>query len=61
MIEILDQRRAVMLLDEREDAGRQVVFLGQLHAVLHVADDDQQRDARRQIDVAVLRRRPGSR
>jgi hypothetical protein len=42
-VEEFDQRRAVVRGDEREELGGQVVFLGQCHAVLDVADDDEHR------------------
>ena len=38
-----DQRRAVMLLDERQDDRGKIVFLRQRHAVFYMADDDMER------------------
>ena len=53
-VEILDQRRAVVLLDEVDDRLRQVVLPGQVGAVLDVGDDDQRAHGRHERFVAVV-------
>ena len=52
-VEVLDERRAVVLLDQVDDRLGQVVLPGQVDAVLDVADDDQRAHRRRQVGVAV--------
>ena len=44
----------MVLLNEREDRGGKVVFLGQFDAVFDVAGDDQERDVGREIDMAIF-------
>ncbi len=53
-VEILDQRGAVMLLDEIDDRPGQAVLLGQGDAVLDMADDDQRAQGRFEVVVAVF-------
>ncbi len=53
VIEVLDQRRAVVLLDQVDDPLGQVVLSAQVDAVLDVADDDQRAHRRGQVGVPV--------
>ena len=55
MVEVLDQRRAVVLLDQVDDRLGQVVLPAQVDAVLDVADDDQRAHRRGELGVAVGR------
>ena len=52
--EVFDQRRAVMLLDEVDQRLRQAMLLGQVDAILDVADDDQGAHGRREVFVPAL-------
>ena len=54
MIEILDQRRAVVLFDEVDQRLGQVVLVGEIDAVLDVADDDQRAHGRGQMVVPAV-------
>ena len=53
-VEVLDQRRAVVLLDEVDDRLGKVVLPREVGAVLHVGDDHQRAHRRHQRVVAVV-------
>ena len=55
VVEVFDQRRAVVLLDQVDDRLGQVVLPAEVDAVLDVADDDQRAHRRGEVGVPVGR------
>ena len=55
MVEVLDQRRAVVLLDQVDDRLGQMVLPAEVDSVLDVPDDDERAHRRRQLGVAIGR------
>ena len=53
LIKITDKRRAVMFLDDVDDALVQPVFQSEIDAFLHMRDDDQRTHRRREVIVRV--------
>ena len=41
LVEVRDQTRSVMLLDDVSDPLTQMIFAGQLYPVLHMRDEDE--------------------
>jgi len=60
MIEVLDQGRAVMLLDQVNDLLGQVMLPTQVEAIFHMADDDQRTHGWSQVRMRFVAP-PGSR
>ena len=56
LIKVGNQRRAVMLLDDVHDLGIELVLEREVHALLHVSDDDQRAHRRSQFIMRVVTR-----
>ena len=53
LVEVIDQRSAVMLLDDVDDLLVESVLEREIHAFFHVRDDDERAHRRREIVVRI--------